>query len=90
MFYNRLRKYIGRFTKVEYEGVAEQNGKLFNYPGPSGAMSTLLPALDAFLGVEMSILLGNMIRNFSTYPQRTEHFSTKRCANRKSNLVKLS
>lgn len=68
MFYNRLRKYIGRFTKVEYEGVAEQNGKLFNYPGPSGAMSTLLPALDAFLGVEMSDpKLGNMIRNFEKH-----------------------
>ena len=47
-FYERLRPFIDGLPDVRFEGEADAPTTL---PGPSGAMSTLLPAMDAFLGV---------------------------------------
>ena len=51
-FYARLRPFINGLDDVVFEG--EFDGEPVSLPGPSGAMSTLLPALDAFLGVSNS------------------------------------
>lgn len=51
-FYARLRPFITGLDDVLFEG--EFDNEPVSLPGPSGAMSTLLPALDAFLGVSNS------------------------------------
>ena len=51
-FYARLRPFINGLDAVIFEG--EFDNEPVSLPGPSGAMSTLLPALDAFLGVSNS------------------------------------
>ena len=51
-FYERLRPFISGFDAVVFEG--EFGDEAVTLPGPSGAMSTLLPVLDAFLGVSNS------------------------------------
>ncbi|KAH8078463.1 indoleamine 2,3-dioxygenase [Aureococcus anophagefferens] len=47
-FYERLRPFISGFDAVVFDG--EFSNEAVTLPGPSGAMSTLLPVLDAFLG----------------------------------------
>ena len=51
-FFHRLRPFISGFDKAVFEG--EFEGAPQTLPGPSGAMSALLPALDAFLGISNS------------------------------------
>ena len=66
MFFNRLRRYIGPLKNVIYEGYFENKAQ--NYPGPSGAMSSLLPALDAFMGIRLSnAKLSKMLRSFESH-----------------------
>jgi len=63
IFFNALRPLMagGDFVfQGQYDDVAQ------HLPGPSGAMSTLLPALDAFFGVENSSRkLDDLLRTFS-------------------------
>jgi len=66
MFFNRLRNYIGPLKNVIYEGCFDDKPQ--NYPGPSGAMSSLLPSLDAFMGIKLSnAKLFKMLRSFESY-----------------------
>ena len=51
-FYERLRPFISGLDAVVFEG--EFDDAPAKLPGPSGAMSTLLPVLDGFLGVSNS------------------------------------
>lgn len=51
LFFHRLRPLISG-AELTFQG--EYDDKPVRLPGPSGAMSTLLPALDAFLGVSNS------------------------------------
>jgi indoleamine 2,3-dioxygenase len=46
-----FRHYLKPLTEVEYEGVPELDGPQ-SYRGASGAQSSLLPALDAALGID--------------------------------------
>lgn len=46
-----FRQYLASVTDVEYEGVAELDGPQ-SFRGASGAQSSLLPALDAALGID--------------------------------------
>lgn len=51
IFFNRVQPFMQGMKKVIYEGVAEFNGIPQNHPGGSGAQSTVLPVVDAVLGV---------------------------------------
>ena len=62
-FYHRLRPFVVSRDLI-FEG--EYDDKPVSLPGPSGAMSSLLPALDAFLGVANSNdTLKNLLATFS-------------------------
>jgi len=65
MFFHELRPLI-KTWKIRYEG--EYDDKAMTFQGPSGAMSSILPCIDAFLGIEMSSpLLKKMLRGFEAY-----------------------
>lgn len=54
IYYNRVRPYIHGFVyhPVTYEGVEEYQGKPQKFFGETGAQSTIVPVLDAALGIE--------------------------------------
>jgi len=56
IYYNRVRPYIHGFSEnpVVYEGVEEYGGKPRSFFGETGAQSTIIPALDAALGIKHS------------------------------------
>jgi indoleamine 2,3-dioxygenase len=53
IYYNRVRPYIHGFTEnpVIYEGVAAYAGQPQAFYGETGAQSSIIPALDAALGI---------------------------------------
>ncbi|WP_266080887.1 PrnB family protein [Haladaptatus caseinilyticus] len=51
MYGNGFRPYLKPLTGVEYEGVAALDGRQ-SFRGASGAQSSILPALDAALGID--------------------------------------
>lgn len=51
IFFNRVQPFMQGMRNVVYEGVAEFAGQPRNFAGGSGAQSTLLPLLDAALGI---------------------------------------
>ena len=56
----------GPLKNVIYDGYFENKPQ--SYPGPSGAMSSLLPALDAFMGIKLSnAKLSKMLRSFESH-----------------------
>mmetsp|Transcript_16856 Transcript_16856/g.27833 ORF Transcript_16856/g.27833 Transcript_16856/m.27833 type:complete len:615 (-) Transcript_16856:1112-2956(-) len=73
MFFHQLRPLI-KSMKVVYEG--EFDEKPMTFQGPSGAMSSILPCIDAFLGIKMSSpVLRKMLRSFEAYiPKRHQEF----------------
>jgi len=65
VFANEFRPYYDGFDDIVYEGVDELEGQPQSFRGGSGAQSSLLPSLDATLGVEheateMTEKLGDM------------------------------
>jgi indoleamine 2,3-dioxygenase len=67
VYYHRVRPYIHGFSEypVVYNGVAAFEGHPQTFFGETGAQSTIIPALDAALGVEHSadelrVYLGKM------------------------------
>jgi indoleamine 2,3-dioxygenase len=54
IYYNRVRPYIHGFSQhpVIYEGVAAYQGEPRAFYGETGAQSTIIPSLDAGLGIE--------------------------------------
>ncbi|CAJ1342409.1 unnamed protein product [Effrenium voratum] len=69
LFYFRLRNYI-KSLDVRMEG---SDGELreFHLHGPSGAMSTILPSVDAALGIRnTSAELREAVKNFEMYVPR--------------------
>jgi len=59
IYYNRVRPYIYGWKNhlalpkgLIYEGVEEYNGAPQQFRGETGAQSTIIPSLDAFLGIE--------------------------------------
>lgn len=52
VFFNRVQPFMQGMKKVVYEGVKEFENKPQNFPGGSGAQSTLMPLLDAVLGIK--------------------------------------
>ncbi|MFY9478442.1 MAG: hypothetical protein ACOZE7_21745 [Pseudomonadota bacterium] len=51
IFFNRVQPFMQGMRGVIYDGVPELNGTPQNHPGGSGAQSTVLPVVDAVLGV---------------------------------------
>lgn len=51
IFFNRVQPFMQGMKNVVYEGVKELGDKPQNYPGGSGAQSTILPLIDAVLGI---------------------------------------
>jgi indoleamine 2,3-dioxygenase len=67
IYYNRVRPFIHGWQQspVIYEGVAEYRGAPQGYYGETGAQSTIVPCLDAVLGVthqtdELQVYLAGM------------------------------
>jgi len=67
IYYNRVRPYIHGFTQhpVTYEGVTDYQGRPRAFHGETGAQSTIVPALDAGLGIshqtdELRVYLNQM------------------------------
>ncbi|MGH2458343.1 MAG: hypothetical protein ACRDIY_05695 [Chloroflexota bacterium] len=56
IYYHRVRPYIHGFTEypIVYEGVDAYRGQPRAFFGETGAQSTIVPALDAALGIEHS------------------------------------
>ena len=52
VYYHTLRPYLFGFDGVVYEGVEEFGGKPQTFRGESGAQSSVIPAIKAYLGVE--------------------------------------
>jgi len=52
IFFNRVQPFMQGMRAVVYEGVERLAGRPMNFPGGSGAQSTLLPLLDAALGIK--------------------------------------
>ncbi len=52
IFFNRVQPFMQGMKNVLYEGVPELAGRPQNFPGGSGAQSTLMPLLDAALGIQ--------------------------------------
>lgn len=54
IYYNRVRPYIHGFTQhpLVYEGVADFQNQPQSFHGETGAQSTIVPSLDAALGIE--------------------------------------
>ncbi|MGB1285086.1 MAG: hypothetical protein ACPG7F_01020 [Aggregatilineales bacterium] len=52
IYYKTLRPYLFGFDDVIYEGVAEFNGKPQTFRGETGAQSTVIPALQRYLGLQ--------------------------------------
>jgi len=76
IYYNRVRPYIHGFTEhpVIYEGVAKYAGEPQRFYGETGAQSTIIPAVDAALGVahgpdELRVYLAKM-RDYAPPPHR--------------------
>lgn len=57
IYYNRVRPYIHGFSEnpVVYEGVEAYQDQPRAFFGETGAQSTIIPALDAALGIEHSV-----------------------------------
>lgn len=51
IFFTRVQPFMRGMNKVTYEGVGEYSGVPQNHPGGSGAQSTIMPFLDAMLGI---------------------------------------
>ncbi len=52
LYYDKFRPYIGFFQDVHYQGVGgEKRSETINYRGETGAQSSLLPLLTAFLKI---------------------------------------
>lgn len=51
VFYKKFRPYIFSFENVVYEGVDEFQGRPQSFRGETGAQSSIMPSLDAALGV---------------------------------------
>ena len=51
IYFHTLRPYLFGFTDIVYIGVEEFKGKPQTYRGESGAQSTVIPAIQAFLGL---------------------------------------
>jgi indoleamine 2,3-dioxygenase len=51
IFFNRVQPFMQGMRGVIYDGVPELNGMPQNHPGGSGAQSSVLPIVDAVLGV---------------------------------------
>jgi len=63
-FFHRLRPFMSGCKNVIFCGIDHDTP--LTLPGPSGAMSTLLPCLDAFLGVKnSSSKLSKLLADFS-------------------------
>lgn len=74
VFASEFRPYFDGFTDVVFEGVDDLAGEPRSLRGASGAQSTVLPALDATLGVEHEAtalldVLGDM-RSYMPPPHR--------------------
>lgn len=52
IYFNTLRPYLFGFTDIVYNGVKEFEEKPQTYRGESGAQSTVIPAIKAFLGLQ--------------------------------------
>lgn len=52
IYFNTLRPYLFGFTDIIYNGVEEFKGKPQTYRGESGAQSSVIPAIKAFLGLQ--------------------------------------
>ena len=52
IYFHTLRPYLFGFNNIIYEGVAEFEGKPQTFHGETGAQSSVIPALKAFLGLE--------------------------------------
>jgi len=52
VFANAFRPYYNGFEDVVYEGVDETDGQPQTFRGGSGAQSSILPAIDATLGID--------------------------------------
>ena len=50
-YYHTLRPYLFGFDDIVYEGVAEFGGKPQTFRGETGAQSTVIPAIQRFLGL---------------------------------------
>lgn len=65
VFFHELRYYLTSW-EIEYEG--EFEGQKVKQSGPSGAMSSILPMIDALLGVQMTNeQLAGMLHHFEEY-----------------------
>ena len=53
-YFHTLRPYLFGFNNIVYEGVAEFGGKPQTLHGETGAQSSIIPALKAFLGLQHS------------------------------------
>ena len=51
VYYHTLRPYLFGFDDIVYEGVQEYGGKPQTFVGETGAQSTVIPALQRFLGL---------------------------------------
>jgi indoleamine 2,3-dioxygenase len=52
IFFNRVQPFMQGMRGVIYEGAEQLAGRPMNFPGGSGAQSTLLPLLDSALGIK--------------------------------------
>ena len=52
IYFHTLRPYLFGFTDIIYEGVEEFGEKPQTFRGESGAQSTVIPAIKAFLGLQ--------------------------------------
>lgn len=52
VYFNTLRPYLFGFTDIVYNGVEEFGEKPQTFRGESGAQSTVIPAIKAFLGLQ--------------------------------------
>lgn len=51
IYYHTLRPYLFGFTDIVFEGVEKFKGQPQSFRGQSGAQSTVIPALQSFLGL---------------------------------------
>ena len=51
-YFHTLRPYLFGFDDIVFEGVAKFGGKPQSFRGQTGAQSTAIPAIKAFLGIE--------------------------------------
>ena len=54
VYYHTLRPFLFGFNNILFEGVAEYGGKPQTLRGETGAQSTLIPAIQNFVGLEHS------------------------------------